>query len=87
MEYPLDLEIDVTLSERLNNYFSYDNLEKIARESRFVERSTSRLTGQNFLMLNIFNEENGKESSLTTMCDYLEVRWFILDGQLNKRII
>jgi Transposase DDE domain len=82
MEYPLDLEIDVTLSERLNNYFSYDNLEKIARESRFVERSTSRLTGQNFLMLNIFNEENGKESSLTTMCDYLEEHFSI---QMTKQ--
>jgi hypothetical protein len=82
MEYPLDLEIDVTLSERLNNYFSYDNLEKIARESRFIERSTSHLTSQNFLMLNIFKEENGKESSLTTMCDYLEEHFSI---QMTKQ--
>lgn len=72
MDYPLDLVKDEELSVRLSTYFSPERLETLARSSRFVERSTSRLTGQNFLMLNVFDKENGKERSLTSQCDYLE---------------
>ena len=72
MDYPIDLLKDEELATRLNSYFSTAHLETIARSSRFVERSTSRLTGQNFLMLNVFDKENGKERSLTSQCDYLE---------------
>lgn len=72
MDYPIDLVKDSELATRLSTYFSSEHLETIARSSRFVERSTSRLTGQNFLMLNVFNKENGKELSLTSQCDYLE---------------
>jgi hypothetical protein len=72
MEYPIDLLKDEELATRLSTYFSPEHLETIARSSRFVERSTSRLTGQNFLMLNVFDKENGKERSLTSQCDYLE---------------
>lgn len=72
MDYPIDLLKDEELATRLSAYFSAAHLETIARSSRFVERSTSRLTGQNFLMLNVFDKENGKERSLTNQCDYLE---------------
>ena len=72
MDYPIDLVKDGELAARLSTYFSSEHLETIARNSRFVERSTSRLTGQNFLMLNVFNKENGKDRSLTSQCDYLE---------------
>jgi hypothetical protein len=72
MDYPLDLVKDEELAIRLSTYFSAEHLETIARSTRFVERSTSRLTGQNFLMLNVFDKENGKERSLTSQCDYLE---------------
>ena len=72
MNYPIDLVKDGELAARLSTYFSSEHLETIARNSRFVERSTSRLTGQNFLMLNVFNKENGKDCSLTSQCDYLE---------------
>jgi Transposase DDE domain len=72
MDYPIDLLKDEELATRLISYFSAEHLETIARSSRFVERSTSRLTGQNFLMLNVFDKANGKERSLTNQCDYLE---------------
>ena len=71
MDYPHDLVKDEELSVRLSTYFSPERLETLARSSRFVERSTSRLTGQNFLMLNVFDKENGKERSLMSQCDYL----------------
>ncbi len=72
MEYPIDLGTDEDLAKQLEAFFSKDSLEKLARQTRFVERSTSRLTGQNFLMLNVFNQENGKKSSLSDLCDILE---------------
>jgi hypothetical protein len=72
MEYPNNLGTDKALAKKVADFFSKDFLEDLARQTRFVERSTSRLTGQNFLMLNVFNEENAKECSLTDLCDALE---------------
>jgi hypothetical protein len=52
-------------------FFQDDLLEKLARESRFIERSTSRLTGWMFLELHLLMNSNGKEFSLNEMCEEL----------------
>ena len=71
MTYPTDLGIDQELAERLSSFFSPERLEVLARETKFIERSTSRLTGQMFLEMNVFNIATGKDRSLCDDCDYL----------------
>lgn len=44
-------------------------LEELARANGFIKRSTSQLTGQSFLMMNVFDTTDGKERSLTDSCD------------------
>ena len=72
MDYPIDLGIDEELAERLSSYFSPERIESLARQTKFIERSSSRLTGQMFLQMNVFNIATGKDRSLSDDCDYLE---------------
>ena len=75
--------------EQLQCFFKEEALEKLARESRFVERSTSRLSGWVFLQLHLLMESNGKEFSLNDMCQELWERNGValtkqsLDGRFN----
>jgi IS4 transposase len=46
-------------------------LEKLARESRFIERSTSKLSGWMFLELHLLMNSTGKDFSLNEMCEEL----------------
>lgn len=57
--------------EQLNHFFAPQRLEQLARRSRLIERSTSRLNGQAFLMLNVFASDNNQETSLEDQCSYL----------------
>lgn len=59
------------LISELKNCFSKKEIEKLARSSKFIQRSTSRLTGQSFLMMNVFDSTDGKERSLDDSCDWL----------------
>lgn len=59
------------LLEILSTSFAPQELEEIARSSGFIQRSTSRLTGQNFLMMNVFDVSSGQERSLNDSCDWL----------------
>ena len=60
-----------TIMDQLNQFFDPQRLEHWARTSRLVERSTSRLHGQAFLMLNVFAQGNNQETSLEDQCNYL----------------
>lgn len=60
-----------SLLTELKNCFDVKEIDKIARESKFIQRSTSQLSGQSFLMMNVFDSSDGKERSLTDSCDWL----------------
>jgi IS4 transposase len=62
------------LLKQLAVFFQDDKLEKLARESRFIERSTSKLSGWMFLELHLLMSSSGKELSLNQMCQELEER-------------
>jgi len=51
-------------------------LQALGKKSRFVQRSTSQLNGENFLMLNVFNSFIG-DQSLNDSCDWLEEHYGI----------
>lgn len=59
------------LLKELKNCFDSKQIAKIAKESKFIQRSTSQLTGESFLMMNVFDSTDGKERSLTDSCDWL----------------
>jgi len=66
----------LTLSEeevlsRLASLFDQQALEQLARQSRFIERSSSRLSGWMFLQLHLLMESSGQEFSLSQMCEEL----------------
>jgi len=44
-----------SLLTELKNCFDDKQLTQIARESKFIQRSTSQLSGQSFLMMNVFD--------------------------------
>lgn len=56
---------------RLGALFDKQALEQLARESRFIERSSSRLSGWMFLQLHLLMESSGREFSLSQMCEEL----------------
>jgi IS4 transposase len=56
---------------RLAGLFEEPSLEQLARESRFIERSSSRLSGWMFLQLHLLMESNGQTFSLSQMCEEL----------------
>lgn len=60
------------LLEQFSNFFSGDILDKAARESKFVQRSTSSISGLMFLSLNVFQEGSLRQTSLNEQCDFLE---------------
>jgi hypothetical protein len=56
---------------RLTSLFDEQALEQLARQSRFIERSSSRLSGWMFLQLHLLMESSGQEFSLSQMCEEL----------------
>lgn len=71
-----------SLLKTLKNCFKKEELDKIARSSKFIQRSTSRLSGESFLMMNVFDSTDGKERSLNDCCDWLEEHF---DVNLTKQ--
>lgn len=72
MEYPQEIGTDLELANRLQAFFTTEKLEQIARQTKFISRSTSRLTGLMFLQMNMFHLARGEEKSLNEQCEYLE---------------
>lgn len=66
-----DLIEQSKILDQFTQFFDQQRLEQQARASRLVERSTSRLNGQAFLMLNVFAQGSSKETSLEDQCNYL----------------
>ena len=68
--------------QRLQDLFSNDELEDLARSTGFIVRSSSRLSGRMFLELNVcdFGENGGM--SLTEKCNYLSENY---DVEMSKQ--
>jgi len=54
-----------------SSFFSGEKVEELAKKSRFLERSTSRLSGKSFLELNVCDFGEIGAMSLTEKCNYL----------------
>ena len=72
MTYPEDIKIDQELASRLSQFFTDVRIERIAKDTQFVVRRSSRLSGLMFLELNTFSLFNKYDQSLSEQCDYLE---------------
>lgn len=58
--------------DELMAFFSGDFLEESARSTRFIQRSTSNISGLMFLSLHVFESGNLAQTSLNDQCDFLE---------------
>lgn len=61
-----------SLLKEIKSCFDTKELQAHAKSSKFIIRNTSRLTGESFLMMNVFDTTNGKQRSLEDSCDWLE---------------
>jgi hypothetical protein len=66
----IDLSGEEVLA-RLASLFDEKSLEHLARQSRFIERNSSRLSGWMFLQLHLLMESSGREFSLSQLCEEL----------------
>lgn len=80
--YPRKLILDSNLVARLEQYFNEDYMQTIGLESKFIQRSSSQLKALPFVMMQIFQKENGQERSLSEECDYLSEHFGL---QLRKQ--
>lgn len=67
-----------SLLSELQRIFDNKEIEQLARSTGFIQRSTSRLCGESFLLMNVFDSTNGKERSLNDSCDWLEEHFDIV---------
>ncbi len=64
------------------SFFQEGESERLARESGFIQRSSSRLTGEAFLKMLVENSSERREWSLTDQCSYL---WDVHGIALTKQ--
>ena len=62
-----DIDLSSTCFSDLSNFFKAESIERLGREVKFVERSTSRLSSWMFLQLNTCLVSNGKVDSLNDL--------------------
>lgn len=62
------------IGQHLDMWFSHDECEALARETCFIQRSTSRLTGSDFFNLLTVETLNEPTISYEGLCDLLEDR-------------
>lgn len=62
-----DIDLSSTCFEELSTFFETEKLERLGREVKFIERSTSRLSAWMFLQLNTCLINNGKTESLNDL--------------------
>ena len=62
-----DIDLSSTCFEELSTFFETEQLERLGREVKFIERSSSRLSAWMFLHLNTCLINNGKTESLNDL--------------------
>jgi len=72
----------IKIAKQIQSCFKEDMIEHLAKTSGFVRRNTSRLTGMNFLLMNVFDTTTCNERSLNDCCDWLEEHF---DVHLTKQ--
>src|SRR5215210_5701935 len=80
-------EIDLSKLSSLNQFASFfksRDIEKMARQSGFISRSTSRLTGEAFLKMMVANIAPQVDWSLNDQCDYLQEHF---DIEMTKQAL
>ena len=70
--FPKDLVASNELLGGMVEMFGAEFLEKLARETKFIQRSTSSITGQMFLAANVFQERSLQGTSLNDHCDFFK---------------
>jgi hypothetical protein len=60
------------LSLKINDLFKGETLEALARSTGFIERSSSRLSGRSFVLLNVLDGSIDQDWSLQDTCNNLE---------------
>lgn len=82
-----------TLLSEIKKSFDLKEIDELAKASKFVNRSTAKLTGLPFLMMNVFDTTDGKERSLNDSCDWLAEHFGIdiskqsLDERYNSKAV
>lgn len=66
-----------SVSSHLLSCFSKAELDSLGKSTRFIQRSSSKLDGLTFLLMNIFESYSTFESSLNDRCDWLEEHFAI----------
>jgi hypothetical protein len=64
-------EISVNISKSIDEIFDEEHLNKLARENNFIQRSTSKLEGVDFVKLMTLGFIENSEISLEGLCDIL----------------
>jgi len=60
---------------RLTQLFDSQWLESQARSSHFIQRSSSRITGQMFLMINVLELSSSPDDNLQNQCNWLSTHF------------
>ena len=71
LNFPFEKLDRSKLVEQLSEFFSDKHLDSLARRTRMVQRSTSRLSGKMFVMLNSLFIDSLDQSSLADQCEFL----------------
>ena len=72
MTLPRELtHVAAKVKGKLTRVFAPDQLETLAQQSRFIQRSTSKLTGQDFVELMTTDMVDNATVSLDGLCDLL----------------
>jgi hypothetical protein len=92
--------LDLSCLSNICQYFDEAKLEKLGREVRFIEPSTSRLSAWMFLQLNTCLIDRGKECSLNDMAaalsdafaikltkQSLDERFNTFGGSLDEKVL
>jgi hypothetical protein len=70
IQFPKELVVSNDLLGRLMEFWGGDFLETLARETKFIQRTTSTITGKMFFGTNVFQEGSLQEISLNNQCDF-----------------
>ncbi len=82
-------QLEASLESQFKKHFSFEEIEQIARNSKFVQRSSS-LSGYTFLCLIVFNSDSLAYESLNDLSTKLELDHGVqitkqgLDGRFNE---
>ena len=72
LDFPFEELGQSKLVERLSEFFSDSHLDSLARQTKMVQRSTSRLSGKMFVILNSLLIDSLDQTSLADQCEFLD---------------